>query len=98
VVVFENLQHLLTWLIPVAALLAGHLTFVSIFTALRTVRSLREQYEAYDQMDHRDRSAKLFPPIQGPHELRRWAQISPVGLSMLFIIAWLIISVRLFVP
>jgi uncharacterized membrane protein YhdT len=42
-------------------------------------------------MDHSDVSAKLFPPIQGPHQLRRWAQISPIGLPMLFIVTWLII-------
>lgn len=96
-VVFEHLQDLLTWLIPVAGLLAGLLTFVSIFTALQTVRFLREQYEVYDRMEHSDASAKLFPPIQGPPQLRRWAQISPIGLPMLFIVAWLIIIVRLLV-
>jgi hypothetical protein len=95
-VLFEHLQHLLTWLIPVAAFLAGLLTFISIFTALQTVRFLRERYEAYDRVDHSDTSAKLFPPIQGPPQLQRWAQISPVGLPMLFIVAWLIIIVRLF--
>lgn len=75
--------------------MAGFLTFVSIFTALRTVQYLRERYESYDQMEHSDASAKLFPPIQGPPQLQRWAQISPVGLPMLFIVAWLIIFVRL---
>lgn len=64
---FENLQQLLIWLIPVVALCAGLLTFISTFTALRSIRYLRQLYENYDQrVQERDPSAKLFPAIQGP--------------------------------
>src|SRR5690348_2032029 len=59
--VFEQEQQLLTWLLPVAAWVAGLLTFVSIITAMKTIRHLRELYEAYDRdRSHDDGSSSWF--------------------------------------
>ncbi|HJU06439.1 MAG TPA: hypothetical protein VJ692_14930 [Nitrospiraceae bacterium] len=92
----DQLQHFLVWVVPIAAFLAGLLTFVGIVTALLNVNSLRRSYEDYSRdTDGRDQSSKLFPPIQGPDHLRKLAQISPIGLPLLFILTWLIILIRL---
>jgi hypothetical protein len=37
----------------------------------------------------------LFPPIQGSQYVRKLAQVSPIGLPLLFILTWLIILIRL---
>ena len=93
---FDQLQYFLVWVVPIAALLAGLLTFVSIVTALWNINSLRRSHENYSRDNARqDPSTKLFPPIQGPEYVRRLAQVSPIGLPLLFILTWLIILIRL---
>ncbi|WP_447984010.1 hypothetical protein [Nitrospira sp. Nam74] len=98
-VLFGDEQQLLLWLVPFAALFAGLLTSISIFTSLTNIASLRESYELYAKATPaEDRSSKLFPPIQGADRLRKLANIAPIGLPLLFIVAWLIILIRLLLP
>ena len=65
-VLFHQEQEVLFWLVPVAALFAGLLTAVSIFTSLANIAHLRHLFEDYAKDEAaKDQSAKLFPPIQG---------------------------------
>jgi hypothetical protein len=97
-VLFAEEQQVLLWLMPIAALLAGLLTSASIFTSLANIASLRHRYESYAKNQPEDHTSKLFPPIQGEEPLRKLANIAPIGLPLLFILAWLIILIRLLFP
>src|SRR4051812_48227884 len=46
-VLYGHEQDVLLWLVPVAALLAGILTSLSVFTSLANVNHLRRLYESY---------------------------------------------------
>jgi hypothetical protein len=93
--VFAQQQELLLWVVPIVALLAGIIASVSIFTSIYTIEYLGQSYQSYSLLPGReDRSAKLFPNIQGPKAVRAWARIAPVGLPLLFILTWLLILTR----
>ena len=65
-VLFHQEQEVLFWLVPVAALFAGLLTAVSIFTSLANIAHLRHLFEDYAKDEAaKDQSAKLFSPTQG---------------------------------
>lgn len=90
---------MLFWLVPVAAFFAGLLTASSIFTSLANIAHLRHLFEDYAKDEAaEDQSAKLFPPIQGVERLRKLANIAPIGLPVLFILAWLTILIRPLLP
>jgi type II secretory pathway component PulL len=96
---FHEEQDVLFWLVPVAALLAGLLTAISIFTSLANIAHLRHLFEAYAKKEAaEDQSAKLFPPIQEVERFRKLANIAPIGLPLLFIVAWLVILIRPLFP
>jgi hypothetical protein len=88
-------QDVLLWLIPIAALLAGVLTSLSVFTSLANVNQLRLLYESYAASRKEDSTAQLFPPIQAPERIRKLAQLTPIGLPLLFILAWAIVFMGL---
>jgi hypothetical protein len=85
----------LLWLIPIAALLAGVLTSLSVFTSLANVNRLRQLYDNYAASRKDDHTSQLFPPIQAPEGIRKLAQLSPIGLPLLFILAWAVVFIRL---
>jgi hypothetical protein len=89
-------QDVLLWLVPIAALLAGILTCLSVFTSLANVNHLRNRYHSYAASRKEDQTAQLFPPIQAPDRIRKLAQLTPIGLP-LFILAWAIVFIRLIV-
>ena len=84
-------QDLLLWLIPIAALLAGFFTSLSVFTSLANVNRLRRLYENYAASREEDTTSRLFPPIQASEGIRKLAQLSPIGLPLLFIAAWAVV-------
>ena len=86
---------MLLWVVPIAALLAGVLTSLSVFTSLANVNHLRLLYESYAASRKEDQTAQLFPPIQAPERIRKLAQLTPIGLPLLFILAWAIVFIRL---
>ena len=88
-------QDVLLWVVPIAALLAGVLTSLSVFTSLANVNHLRLLYESYAASRKEDQTAQLFPPIQAPERIRKLAQLTPIGLPLLFILAWAIVFIRL---
>jgi len=93
---FEGAQSLLLWIFPIAGLAVGLLTFASIMSSVRTISHLCGLYEEYSQSRAgKDPSSKLFPDIQGPQHLRRWAQLPPVLIPILFTVAWCIVLIRL---
>ena len=98
-VLFHQEQEVLFWLVPLAAFFAGLLTAGSIFTSLANIAHLRHLFEDYAKDEAaEDQSAKLFPPIQGVERLRKLANIAPIGLPLLFILAWLAILIRPLIP
>ncbi|MCC2641760.1 MAG: hypothetical protein K0S45_2173 [Nitrospira sp.] len=95
---FGQQQEFLLWAVPIAALLAGLLASISIFTSIYTIEHLGQVYRSYTgQLDEEDQSTRLFPAIQGPDAVRRWARIPPIGLPVLFILTWVVILIRLIV-
>jgi hypothetical protein len=92
---YAHEQDVLLWLVPIAALLAGVLTSLSVFTSLANVNHLRHLYESYAASRNEDQTAKLFPPIQAREPVRKLAQLTPIGLPLLFIAAWAIVFIRL---
>lgn len=93
---FESEQILLLWLMPVAALSAGLLAYVSIVSSLKTIVYLRGLYEdrAHSKSPD-DPSSKLYPAIQGPAQLGSMAMFSPGIMPLVFTISWLAVLVRL---
>jgi hypothetical protein len=92
----EASQLLLVWVLPVAALCVGLLTSASIRSSVQTISYLGTLYEEYSQSKAAaDPSSKLYPDIQGPRHLRKWAQFSPIAIPVLFMVTWSIVLVRL---
>jgi hypothetical protein len=93
---FEAEQLLLLWLLPVAGLLAGALTYFSIIASLKTIDHLCALYESHSKTkEPEDASTKLYPNIQGPPHLVKWAKLTPIWMPVVFTMAWLIILGRL---
>ena len=94
--VFQTLQQFLLWAMPVAALLAGMLTYMSILASLRTMSYLRGLYESYAKEGRQDdASSKLYPDIHGPANARRWALLTPLAMPLVFIVTWIAVVVWL---
>lgn len=93
---FAQQQEFLLWVVPIVALTAGLIASISIFTSIYTIENLGHFYQGYkDQRGGQDHTTRLFPPIQGPEAIRRWARVAPIGLPLLFILTWLVILMRL---
>ncbi len=93
---FEAELSLLVWLLPVAALAAGMLTYVSILSSLRAIANLRTHYDHYAAVQwSTDTSRVQYPDIQGSPGLRRWALVSPATLPLVFSISWFVILANL---
>jgi fatty acid desaturase len=92
-VLFQQQQELLLWAVPIAALIAGLLASMSIFSSLYTIEHLGTIYDRHT--DDKDQSAKSFPSLRGPEKARVWALVPPIGLPILFILIWTIILSRL---
>ena len=64
---------------------------LSVFTSLANVNRLRRLYENYAASREEDTTSRLFPPIQASEGIRKLAQLSPIGLPLLFIAAWAVV-------
>jgi hypothetical protein len=95
---FEAGQLLLFWLMPIAGLLAGALTYVSISASMKTIDHLRLLYEDYIRAKTpQDSSSKLFPFVQGPPDLLKLAKVSPTWMPILFTVTWFIVLASLLI-
>lgn len=93
---FESEQTLLLWLMPVAAILAGLVAYISIVSSLKTIVHLRQLYEEHARVKAPDDpSSKLYPDIQGPAQLGNMAIFSPGMMPLVFTISWLVVLGRL---
>jgi len=93
---FESEQALLLWLMPVAALLAGLVAYISIISSLKTIVHLRQLYEEHARLKFPDDpSIKLYPDIQGPAQLGNMAISSPGIMPIVFTVAWFLVLGRL---
>jgi hypothetical protein len=93
---FESEQILLLWLMPIAAILAGLLAYISIVSSLKTIVLLRQRYEdrAHSKSPG-DPSSKLYPDIQGPAQWGNMAMFSPGMMPLVFTVSWLVVLGRL---
>jgi hypothetical protein len=91
----DGIQQLFLWLVPITALLTGILSSFSVYASLANVNSLRHLYEGYAKDRQQDSTTKFYPPIQGPENIRRLSQLSPLSLPLVFILAWVVVLVRL---
>lgn len=95
---FESEQTLLLWLMPIAALLAGLLAYISIISSLKTIVHLRQLYEKHARLKFPDDpSSKLYPGIQGPVQLGNLSMFSPGMMPLVFTAAWLVVLGRLII-
>ena len=96
---FVQQQEFLLWAVPIVALIAGMLASISIYTSIYTIEDLGSMYRKFleEQRADKDRTTRLFPPIQGPDAIRSWARVAPIGLPLLFVLTWLGILARLVV-
>ena len=92
---FEAEQLLLIWLLPIAGLLAGALTYAGIIASLKSIEHLHKLYDEYIRSRPDDISNKLLPHIQGPPYLLKLANISPTWMPVIFSAAWLLVLGRL---
>ncbi len=92
---FEAGQTLFMWMLPIIGLSAGVLTYASIIASLKSIEHLHKLYDDYARSRPRDDSAKLFPYIQGPTHLLKWANLSPTWMPIIFTAAWLLVLGRL---
>lgn len=76
---FEAEQFLLLWLMPIAGLLAGTLTYASIISSLKSIEHLHKLYDDYARSRTEDVSTKLFPHIQGPRTFSNGPSCPPRG-------------------
>jgi hypothetical protein len=89
-------QLLLLWGMPLAALSAGILTYLSVVASMRTISTLRYLYKQYADNERRhDPTDKLFPDIDGPAQARRLAILTPLLMPWVFILTWIALLVRL---
>ena len=96
--VVDALRHLLVWGVPIAALLAGAITYSSILASLRTMAYLRRLYENYAMAKRNDDpSSKLYPDIHGPASVRGWALVSPIAMPLVFMVTWLMVLVTVLI-
>jgi hypothetical protein len=93
---FDAEQRLLLWVLPMAGLLAGLLTYVGIVSSLKTIGYLRKLYDEYSHgKAPTDPSSRLYPPMQGPSHLRRWASVAPILMPIVFALTWVVVLGRL---
>jgi ABC-type microcin C transport system permease subunit YejB len=92
---FEAGQSLFMWMLPITGLSAGILTYASIMASMKTIEHLQKLYTDYARSRPEDDSTKLFPHIQGPAHLLKWANLSPTWMPIVFTAAWLLVLGRL---
>ena len=75
---FVQQQEFLLWAVPIVALIAGMLASISIYTSIYTIEDLGSMYRKFleEEGADKDRTTRLFPPIQGPEAIRSWARWS----------------------
>jgi hypothetical protein len=95
---FDAEQQLLLWLLPIAGLFTGLVTYPGILSSIKTIDYLRKLYDEYSHGKAPvDASSRLYPHIQGPPHLRRWASLAPLVMPLIFAVTWLIVIGRLII-
>jgi hypothetical protein len=82
-------QDLLLWIIPVAALLGALLALAGVLASMKRVHQLQRYYERYElRTRDEDHSTDAYPPLHHGHEVDRLANLSMLGLPLLFVMLW----------
>ena len=90
--VLEFQRHLLLWVLPLAALIAGVLAFFGVFASMSRIQLLQGYYESYDRdSEDRDESTLYYPPLQDGDKVYLYSRLSMLGLTIVFILLWMII-------
>ncbi|HWE02050.1 MAG TPA: hypothetical protein VG326_06530 [Tepidisphaeraceae bacterium] len=83
----EQQQHLLVILIPIVALGASGLIYLTILAGAVAMRNLRRFYSIHRPGP----TSGLLPPVQGYRLTQLFGQAGPLLLPPVFIVVWLIL-------
>lgn len=85
-----DMMRLLTWLIPVTAILTSGLIYAAIVAGTIAIARLRGLYH-----DYIDRAAvQGLPPVQGYRGTQVLGQAAPMLLPMVFLLGWVVLLTR----
>lgn len=83
-------QHILTVILPIAALLNALFTLFDVIAGLSYMRKLKRRYE---DRTRKIASEKVYPFIWGKPTDRIFQHISPTLIPIIFVLSWVIILI-----
>jgi hypothetical protein len=83
---FATQQEILFTLIPLVAIGASVLIYVTVFAAMLAMANLRRLLEGH----MKEEESALLPPVQGYRQTLLLGQASPILIPFLFMISWIV--------
>jgi hypothetical protein len=77
--------------IPLTSLFTVIFTLIDALASFSYMKSLRELYENSPKTNT---SVELYPPIHGTRRQRVYEHVSPLGLPIIFLIVWIVLSFK----
>jgi len=87
----DSIYKTLLVVIPLTSLLTVIFTLVDALASFSYMRSLREHYENTPKTKE---AVEMYPPIHGTLRQRVFEHVSPIGLPIVFLVVWIILSLR----
>ena len=84
---FATQQEILFSLIPLVAIGASILTYVTVIAAMLAMANLRRLLEGH----MKEEESALLPPVQGYRQTLLLGQASPILMPFLFMISWTVL-------
>ena len=87
---FATQQEILFTLIPLVAIGASILIYVTVFAAMLAMANLRRLLEGHMN----EEESALLPPVQGYRQTLLLGQASPILIPFLFMISWIVLLIK----
>jgi hypothetical protein len=87
---FATQQEILFTLIPLVAIGASILIYVTVFAAMLAMANLRRLLEGHMN----EEESALLPPVQGYRQTLLLGQASPILIPFLFMISWIALLIK----
>ena len=87
---FATQQEILFSLIPLVAIGASILTYITVIAAMLATANLRRLLKTH--MNEKD--SALLPPVQGYRQTLLLGQASPILMPFLFMISWIVLLIK----
>jgi hypothetical protein len=84
---FATQQKILFFLIPLVAIGASILIYITVVAAMLAMANLRRLLEGY----MKEEESALLPPVQGYRQTLLLGQASPILMPFLFMISWIVL-------